>query len=49
MAEEQFRQLLQALVDKPITNIQPSIFTRAEGEDILSRLNKLELIEANNN
>ena len=34
MVDEQFRQLLQALVDKPITNMQPSIFTGAEGEDI---------------
>ena len=39
LADEQFRQLLQALVDKLITNIQPSIFTGAEEKDILSQLN----------
>ena len=35
MVEEQLWQLLQALVDKPNTNMRPSIFARAEGEDIL--------------
>ena len=49
MTGKQFRQLLQELADKPTTNIQPSIFTGAEGEDILSWLNKFELIAANSN
>ena len=35
MTEEQFPKFLQALIDKPITNIQPPIFNGAEGEDIL--------------
>ena len=46
MADEQFRQLFQALVDKPITNMQPLIFTGVEGEDILTWLNKFEFIVA---
>ena len=49
MAHEQFRQFLLALVDKPITYMQPSIFTGAEREDILFWLNNFELIAANNN
>ena len=34
MTDDQFWQYLQALVDKPITNMQSSIFTGAEEEDI---------------
>ena len=49
MTVEQLRQLLQALVDKPMRNTQLSIFTGVEGEDILSSLNKSELIAPNNN
>ena len=40
MGDERFRQLLQALVDKPITNIQLSIFTeRREKVNYLCRIN----------
>ena len=49
MAEEQFWQLLQALVDKTNRNMRPSIFARAEEEEILPWLNKFELAAANNN
>ena len=49
MTNEQLRQLLQVFVDKPVVNMQPSIFTGVEGKDMLSCLNKFELIVANNN
>ena len=49
MTNEQLRQLLQVFVDKPVVNMQPSIFTGVEGEEMLSCLNKFELIVANNN
>lgn len=49
IAAEQFRQLFQALVDKQITSMHPSIFTGMEGEDIFSPLNKFELLAAINN
>ena len=49
MVEEQLWQLLQALVDKPNTNMRRSIFARVEGEDILPQLNKFEHAAANNN
>ena len=32
IADEQFRQILQALLDKVIINMQPSIFSGAKGE-----------------
>lgn len=45
MTDEHFHQLLQLLVDKPMANMQLSIFTGEEGEeDLLSWLNKFELI-----
>ena len=45
MTDQHFHQLLQLLVDKPMANMQPSIFTGEEGEeDLLSWLNKFELI-----
>ena len=44
MTDEHFHQLLQLLVDKPMANMQLSIFTGEEGEeDLLSWLNKFEL------
>ena len=44
MVDKQFVQLI-----KPIANVQASIFAVAKGEDILSWLNKFDLIAAINN